>query len=716
MRNYYKWIVLFFYLLIHYPTSAQPFFTQWVKTQGKVNKFSGVSSVKCASNGHVYICGAGDNDFFVKKYDAKGGLLWDKTFLGSGIDYATSLVMDGNENIYITGYFQNTIDFDPGPNTASRTSAGNTDYFILSLSSSGHYRWAHSFGATEDDNGNSVAFSNDGSVYVTGSYEGTVDFDPSSSSHNLMSVGYIDVFVHKIDTSGNFIWAKSIGGSSYDHGYSIVTDKTGSVYLAGYFFSTIDCDPGSGVYSLTSAGNRDILLVKLDSAGNFLWANRHGAANEDRAQGVHLTNDGELVITGYFTDSVDFDPGAAELKLFCPIVGTFIQKLDTAGKLIWVKSIGDRVWARSVISGSDKNIFVGGYYALTVDFDPNAGVENRQSVSSEDIFLLTLDSAGQFVDVLTLGGTGDDLATAVETGLRGNVYLGGYFRRTVDFDPTANTKDITAIGIADYMVMKLAACEKVNEVTTSITSCTDYTSATGKIYSVSGTYTDIVAGSNGCDSIITLQLTRVNPTTATIQTTACKNYTSPSGKYVYTKTGVYIDTLINKQGCDSLLTIQLTIDTISSTIIVNGLTLQAPPSLDSYQWVDCNSNYSVVNNGQNRLFTAVKNGRYAVIVKKGVCVDTSACYTINGVGIISNPTLPLIETFPNPVTNQLGIHLGAMCHSIEVTVYNMQGKKIMSGNYNEASQVAIDFDFENGVYYVEIKTDYQTLITKVVKM
>lgn len=716
MKNYYKWVVLFFYLLIHYSISGQPFYTHWVKTQGKASKFSGVSAVQYASDGQMYVCGSMDNDFFVKKYDAKGALIWDKTFPGSGIDYATSLAIDDNENIYITGYFQNTIDFDPGPNTASRTGAGNSDYFILSLNKNGQYRWAYSFGATGDDFGNSVAFSNDGSVYVTGYYEGTVDFDPSSSSHNLMSVGFIDAFVHKIDTSGNFIWAKSIGGSSYDYGHSIVTDKTGSVYLAGYFFSTIDCDPGSGVYSLTSAGNRDILLVKLDSAGNFLWANRHGAANDDRAQSADLTNDGELVITGYFTDSVDFDPSGAELKLYSPIVGSFIQKLDTAGKLIWVKSIVDRVWARKITSSNNKNILVCGYFALTVDFDPNSGVENRQSLGGEDMFLLTLDSAGQFVDALTLGGAEDDLATAIETDLRGNVYLGGSFRRTVDFDPTANSKDITATGIADYMVMKLAACEKVNEVTTSITSCTDYTSATGKIYSVSGTYTDIVAGSNGCDSIITIQLTRASSITATIQAAACKSYISPSGKYVYTNTGVYNDTLINKQGCDSLLTIQLTIDTINSTVIVNGLTLQASPSLDSYQWVDCNNNYSVVNNAQNRLFTAVKNGSYAVIVKKGTCVDTSTCYTINGVGIVSNPTLPSIQLFPNPVKSQLAVHLGASQPNVEIAVYNLQGKKIMSGNYNEASQVVIDFDFENGVYYVEIKTADQITVTKVLKM
>ena len=193
------------------------------------------------------------------------------SYPGTTVNLNHAVAVDSSGNVYTTGYFYGTVDFDPGAGTANLTSQGFMDVFVSKLDSSGDYVWAKSLGGTSRNYGHSVAVDSSGNVYTTGHFDGTVDFDPGAGTTNLTASG-TDVFVSKLDSSGNYVWAKNFGSTSISHGYSVAVDSSGNVYTTGYFSGTADFDPGAGTANLTSNGNTDAFVSKLDSSGNYVWA------------------------------------------------------------------------------------------------------------------------------------------------------------------------------------------------------------------------------------------------------------------------------------------------------------------------------------------------------------------------------------------------------------------------------------------------------------
>ena len=158
--------------------------------------------------------------------------------------------MDSSGNVYTTGYFFFDVDFDPGAGSTELTSAGSNDVFVSKLDPLGNFVWAKRFGGPSSQVSFSIAVDDSGNVYTTGYFQGTADFDPGSGTSNLTSVGSEDVFVSKLNSVGNFVWAKSFGGI----GYSVAVDSSGNVYTTGYFAGTEDFDPGAGTSNILSLG------------------------------------------------------------------------------------------------------------------------------------------------------------------------------------------------------------------------------------------------------------------------------------------------------------------------------------------------------------------------------------------------------------------------------------------------------------------------------
>jgi hypothetical protein len=175
--------------------------------------------------------------------------------------------VDSSGNVYTTGYFKSTADFDPDAGTQDLTSAGSDDVFVSKLNSSGDYVWAKKFGGGGIDNGLSVAVDSSGNVYTTGLFSATADFDPGVGTQDLISVNSFDVFVSKLNSLGAFEWAKQFGGAGYDTGRSVTVDASGNVYATGNFDSTVDFDPGVGIQNLVSAGGYDVFVSQLSPLG-----------------------------------------------------------------------------------------------------------------------------------------------------------------------------------------------------------------------------------------------------------------------------------------------------------------------------------------------------------------------------------------------------------------------------------------------------------------
>ena len=384
---------------------------------------------------------------------------WAKSFGSSGEDDAHSITADVNGNIYSTGRFTSTVDFDPGPGVTNLTSNGGSDWFIQKLDPNGNLLWVQSFGSAQDDYCYSIKTDASGNVYTTGYYWGTVDFDANAGTTNLTAIGQNDVFIQKIDPNGNLIWAKSFGGALWDFGISIDIDLSGNVFTTGYYTGTVDFDPGAGVLNLSVVGSADVFVQKLDSNGDFLWAKSFGGSGDDNPESIHIDSNGDIYITGHYSStSVDFDPNAGTTIL--PLIGNvdvFIEKLDQNGDLVWAKVFGGSGidYGYSIITDQSGNVYTTGYFLSSVDFDPNAGVTNASSNGFADVFLQKLDQSGNFTWVKTFGSANSEMGRSIDVDVNGNIYITGDFMGPTDFDPGAGTTILTSNGGTDAFVQKL---------------------------------------------------------------------------------------------------------------------------------------------------------------------------------------------------------------------------------------------------------------------
>ena len=274
---------------------------------------------------------------------ATNSLAWSPTtpeiavakFGGVGEDFGRAIAVDSSGNIYTTGHFSGTVDFDPGAGTTNLTSAGVGDIFVSKLNSLCAFVWAKRIGGTILDEGKSVAVDSSGNVYTTGYFAGTGDFDPGAGTANLISADGDAVFVSKLNSTGDFVWAKQFNGDPGQHGYAIKVDSSGNVYTAGYFQGTVDFDPGAGTANLTSAGSTDVFVSKLDSTGVFVWAKKLGSNGFNIAYSVAVDSTGNVYTTGQFAGTGDFDPGAGTANLVSAgDADVFVSKLSSAGAAV----------------------------------------------------------------------------------------------------------------------------------------------------------------------------------------------------------------------------------------------------------------------------------------------------------------------------------------------------------------------------------------------
>jgi uncharacterized protein (DUF2249 family) len=393
---------------------------------------------------------AGSNDIFVAKYTRSGALYWAVRFGGAEDDRPGGIAVAPAGDVYLTGSFKGQADFDPSAGLLPILSNGGIDAFMLRLDPLGNLVWAHGVGNSGTyneyaDYGYDVALGPDGSVCVTGTFYGTVDFDPGPATYNLTSVAYNDAFVWKLDAAGDFVWAKRMGGSSGDQGQRIAVAADGNIYTAGRFAATADFNPGPDAYNLTARGNYDAFVSKLDSEGNFLWARSMGGTKADYVFGIALDADGSVYTTGTFEETADFDPGAGTFNLAGG--GGFLSKLDVSGNFAWACRLGGKVY--DVAVAADGSVHATGHFGGLTDFDP--GPETFK-LPIGGTFVATFDSAGGFVWACRMDGAG---GYAIAPAADGGLFVSGYFQGPADFDPRASVFNVLDAGGSTNYLCKL---------------------------------------------------------------------------------------------------------------------------------------------------------------------------------------------------------------------------------------------------------------------
>ncbi|MVM28622.1 hypothetical protein GO755_01165 [Spirosoma sp. HMF4905] len=379
-----------------------------------------------------------------------------------GTNAGTSIKTDAQGNIYVTGYFTGTVDFDPSASVANLTAVAS-DIFLAKYDAAGNYVWANSASGNENDSegrSTSLVLDQTGRLLLTGYFTGIVDFDPSTSVANLTSAGTYDIFVAKYDTDGNYIWAKRAGGPNYDFSYSVAVDASNNVLLTGYFESTADFDPSSNVASLTAVGNGDIFVAKYDAQGNYIWAKNMGGSSVESGQSLTVDATGNIVLTGAFSGTVDFDPSTNVASLTALYSDIFLAKYDTDGNYIWAKRMGGpgANIGRSLAVDGNGNILLTGAFRDTTDFDPSVAVANLVSAKDEEIFIAKYDASGNYIWAKRAGGSSADFGYSLALDGSGNVLVAGSFSGTADFDPSEAVANLTAEGYdSDIFVAKYDA-------------------------------------------------------------------------------------------------------------------------------------------------------------------------------------------------------------------------------------------------------------------
>ncbi len=235
-------------------------------------------------------------------------------------------------------------------------------------------------------------------------------------------------------------------------------------------------------------------------------------------------------------------------------------------------------------------------------------------------------------------------------------------------------------------------------------SCDSYTSPSGNYtWTSSNTYMDTIPNAAGCDSVLTIAVTINDTTFGSESITACGSYTWAANGMTYTSTGTYTETLVGALTCDSIATLNLTINTIDNMATQTApLTLMANASGATYQWIDCDNGNTPLVGETAQAFTATSNGNYAVIVTEGDCTDTSACLPITEAGIIENDFGSELTIFPNPTSGKITIDLEGINGNVIIVVTTLLGQEVSRGSYDGLNSITLNIDGSAGYYFLEI--------------
>lgn len=665
-----------------------------------------------------YFTSNGSNDIFISKYDSIGNYVWTKTFGGTGGEHGFSITSDNQNNIYCTGQFGASVDFNPGGTQGQLVSNGNFDMFILKLNSNGSFIWVKNIGGSLAENPTSIVHK-DNNLYYSGTFQSTVDFDPGIGTSNLTCSGSLDAFVSKLDDQGNFIWAEKVSGTNAEYLQDISVDDFDNVYAVGKFQGTPDFNPGTGMFQMTASGTWDGFILKLNSAGIFKWAKKFNCDTDCFATSVTADFDNNIIIGGFFDGNIDFnstDP-SHHFTNSPTTSDCFLLKLDSLSNIDWAKKLtgpeNDQIF--DIENDSLNNVFVTGNFGLTINLDPDISdftLTNTYNVSNGS-YISKFNENGDFQWALGQYGNNMSFGTGIDLNKNGSIYCLGRFS-TYDLEYTDVTGTYHLTG--EDSTSQRSFIAKINECYSSnssiiVAQCGSYVSPSqNNVWNSSGFYVDTILNSRGCDSIINIDLTILDYGINSVDTIVCTDFVLPWGPVVNIS-GTYYDTVPNPPYCDSIIEINLTVNTIDPSVSIIGNTLQSLMNNASYQWLDCDSNMNAISGAVSQSFTPPVSGSYALEINHLGCIDTSACVPFNLLGT-NFPDANSISIYPNPTNGSFSISGLNDSKNISLIIMDMEGGIVFEKTLSDTKNIQIHLGLSTGMYFVELHSPESVLRLK----
>ncbi|MBN8691725.1 MAG: T9SS type A sorting domain-containing protein [Bacteroidetes bacterium] len=651
--------------------------------------------------GTTNLTSSGMTDAYLVKLNSAGNFQWVRKFGGTDIDEAYSVTVDNNTaDIVIAGVFRGVADFDPG--TTTYTLSGSTtsfNTFVVRLNSAGNFLWAINNRASICKQ---VAIEpSTGSVCLVGAFTGTVDFNPSASTVNLITSNVYDGYILKLSSSGIYTWVRQIGSTSgNDYCRDIEFDYSGNMVIGGSFFGTVDFNPGTAVFNLTSISS-DGFILKLNSSGAFVTAFGIGGSANDDILNIDVDASNRVYVTGVmYSAIVDFDPGPGTYTLGATgVADAFVAKYDNTNSLVWAKKFGGG-GLNGVTSGYGitvtpiGEVFTTGLYkGPNIDFDPGTATYTilNPGSSYSNVYFSKLDVNGNFLFAHGIGDLNfDDFSGSINyDASSSSVYACGAWRGNSDFDGSANTYTMQPIGSADGYVLKLSSC--------AAPPAPVNTTASGLMTLCSGNSTTLTTTASGT-------VTWHSTSTSTTVINSGLSYNTPTlnaGIYTYYAQS---NTSCGVSATRTPITVTVnpspTVNISSSTFTLcsgQSATLTASGA-GSYTWSTGSINTSIVVSPTTNTTYSVNGILFGCTSAKTATVQVSICSSVEDLSLE-----PEIFVYPNPSINGI-IYIKSEKYILnKVEVFDMLGRNLKVENRGDEAD-SFSLSLNTGIYLIRVTT------------
>lgn len=658
-----------------------------------------------------------------------------------------SIATDSDDNIITVGRFSGSIDLDPGADVLNVAGTLGENIYLQKLDINGNLIWAkHILGGRP----NKLVVDHFNNIYVVGQFIDTVDFNPGPNIFNLISTGIThNGFILKLNSSGDFQWAKQINSSLGSRVLDIAIDPSGNVLTTGKFTGLVDFDLGTGVSYLNGTNILNCFIYKLNTNGDFMWAKELSegtigmSGNVGNAIGVDSNSN--VYTSGRFYGSPDFDPGEDSTILQATNGYTFIHKLDSNGLFSWVKQYGSSLTNLSSIKVTPSgSIYSIGHFSDISDFDPDPSVHDLNSGFYQDIYILKLSNQGNFnwVKQFTSSLTAHGVSITLDE--NNNVYNTGNFRGTADFNPGSDVYNLTSNGHFDVYVSKLDSNghfvwaqqmgSTTEEKTYSITLnslgdifTTGYFTGTVDFDPTTGSHPLSAMGYNDAfiqklspcySTVITPNVLSLPPASATCNLTpniqpyatdGCNNLITGQANVSFPITDPSIEEIIwtytNPHG--NSITQNQTINWIPLDVSLSVIadTISANNSNATYQWLRCNEDFSIIQGAINQTYISPIQGYYAVEITENGCIDTSACVLVSNIGIQETNIESSFRLYPNPSKGHVVLEFNTQQNKAELIVTNVYGQILSKTNLEAVTTTAFRLNQPSGLYFITVITE-----------
>lgn len=371
---------------------------------------------------------AGMSDLFVARLTPSGSLVWVTRAGGITDERAVAIDVDNTGNIYIGGHFSSTTTLG----NTTLTSAGQQDIFIAKLDGNGQFLWATSGGGNGQDVLYDIAWDGNGNVAATGEFSQTATF-----GINTFTAVDEDVYVIKLDGSGNYLWARHGTGPHADRGMALDNDPSGNLYITGQYNLNFTFNGNLHTNNLYNS----IFLLKLDAAGNEVWFKKIGGGLHNIAYDIHYKSPSELYLTGDFEGSIVFFPNTSNPINSAYPYSVFLSRLTDAGVMSWTSIVGshNRVTARKVITQPNGDVYIGGMFECSfTEAALSFGTGAFYSLGYQDVFMAKFNSSGARQWMRHLGSAQNDFSRGISYSNTGEPFYSMSYEDGI-YIPASNT-------------------------------------------------------------------------------------------------------------------------------------------------------------------------------------------------------------------------------------------------------------------------------------